>query len=629
MFDYTQGKTAETAEDLTAKSNYPQILLGKEATSASIPLLPICDDQTSAREPIPGQERCTTVPENIMHQKPTRKLAWVGSWTWEIAGAGLSLICLVLLVVFLKYADGAEYDTWQYRLSPNTVASAIVTVAKASLLLMVSSSLSQLKWNPSNEKTRLYHFQVLDQASRGPWGSLEVLWRWKLKPGLITAGAFLTVFSVAIDPLAQQLLSYPIIRRKTPSSDGLAYAQSTHSYSAQDLTGLTPIFAQYEMEPDMVEAIVSGLGGKSTGLEPVCPTGDCEYPVFVSLGICSSCEDVTAKSTQICDMTTIEAVEHDDLNFFNKSLPLNCSYTTPNNNTIEPRLFTGQLSESRQGAVLYRQPWTSIVTSSSLLKSRIVSFLSAKYEQPVLFYTTQNTTTWEQRPVLTECSLSWCEKQYSNNYYSSNGHRTLVATRSQVLSDPTLPLDGYFWIFSSPNGSILSSQASNYTVDSLTGQVTSNKLEYLFNSILETVGQSTSPINTALILYNSKNLTETIAQMASSMTDAIRSKPGAKNSNVDGDAYKSSTIVHVRWGWIALPIAYVIMAILILLATAMSSRKSIIWKASMLPFLLGHIQTRPEHDLTGLPLDVDQIVDMTRSIEIVTARDHPLLLVEE
>lgn len=31
----------------------------------------------------------------------------------------------------------------------------------------------------------------------------------------------------------------------------------------------------------------------------------------------------------------------------------------------------------------------------------------------------------------------------------------------------------------------------------------------------------------------------------------------------------------------------------------------------MLPFLLGHIQTQPEHDLTRSPPDVDQIVEMT------------------
>lgn len=84
--------------------------------------------------------------------------------------------------------------------------------------------------------------------------------------------------------------------------------------------------------------------------------------------------------------------------------------------------------------------------------------------------------------------------------------------------------------------------------------------------------QATSPINTALILCNSKNLTKTMAQMDRSMIDAIRSTPGAKNSNVDGDAYKSSTVIHVRWGWIALPIAYVMMAILILVATAISSK---------------------------------------------------------
>ncbi|KAJ5738207.1 hypothetical protein N7493_001362 [Penicillium malachiteum] len=174
-------------------------------------------------------------------------------------------------------------------------------------------------------------------------------------------------------------------------------------------------------------AILEGLAGSSTGLEPVCSTGDCEYPDFTSLGICSYCEDVTAKSTQVCSVTITEKLG-------NTSLPVDCSYTPPNGMKIEPQLT--------------RSPWTSIANLSLIETENVlysVSFYSAKYEDPALIYTTQNTTKWEKKPALTECSIKWCAKLYTNNYYESTSRRSLVVTKSQVLTASTdYTGDGYF-----------------------------------------------------------------------------------------------------------------------------------------------------------------------------------------
>lgn len=75
------------------------------------------------------------------------------------------------------------------------------------VLFVISSCLSQLKWNYYEAKAPLYHMQALDKASRGPWGACEVLWM--ITPGIATAGALLMILSVAVDPFTQQILAFP------------------------------------------------------------------------------------------------------------------------------------------------------------------------------------------------------------------------------------------------------------------------------------------------------------------------------------------------------------------------------------------------------------------------------------
>jgi hypothetical protein len=84
---------------------------------------------------------------------------WAGSWSWEVASLVFSVICIAVLIAFLSYVNGRLYENWQYRASPNAIASLIVTNAKSAMLISVSSSISQLKWNhtQSSKPTPLYH----------------------------------------------------------------------------------------------------------------------------------------------------------------------------------------------------------------------------------------------------------------------------------------------------------------------------------------------------------------------------------------------------------------------------------------------------------------------------------------
>lgn len=216
--DLTEGKDSntillETRESLLQSTAWPQELTPEP-------------DEVIREEPASLSKKTRRTHGSILQR--LNRYDWDGSWSWEVASLIFSVICIALLIAFLAYVNGRVYEDWQYRASPNAITSLIVTIAKSAMLISVSSSISQLKWNytQSSKPIPLYHMQVLDQASCGPWEAFEVFWR--LKPGLATIGAILTVVSIAIDPFAQQILNYPSNQMQV--SNSTAFAQSSHEW---------------------------------------------------------------------------------------------------------------------------------------------------------------------------------------------------------------------------------------------------------------------------------------------------------------------------------------------------------------------------------------------------------------
>ena len=59
----------------------------------------------------------------------------------------------------------------------NAIVSALATASKTSLLCAVTGAIGQLKWCWFEQERKLYDLQALDEASRGPAGSLALLFR--------------------------------------------------------------------------------------------------------------------------------------------------------------------------------------------------------------------------------------------------------------------------------------------------------------------------------------------------------------------------------------------------------------------------------------------------------------------
>lgn len=85
------------------------------------------------------------------------------------------------------------------------------------MLLAATESIGQAKWLLFRKECRnLIDFNTIDEASRGPWGAFQLLYRfWDGRTVLASAGAFIVLASLAVDPFTQQILSYPSVSNVT------------------------------------------------------------------------------------------------------------------------------------------------------------------------------------------------------------------------------------------------------------------------------------------------------------------------------------------------------------------------------------------------------------------------------
>ncbi|KAJ5979597.1 hypothetical protein N7481_006895 [Penicillium waksmanii] len=140
--------------------------------------------------------------------------------------AALSVAGPAPLVGFFVKISSTSYDSWRYIASPNTVVSIIATISKAALLVPVSLLLGQLNWNQDSTPASalLYHLQAIDQASYGPGGALDVLWRSikELRMNvLIFAGAFITILALAVDLFGHEMWTLRKMDEMQPISESI------------------------------------------------------------------------------------------------------------------------------------------------------------------------------------------------------------------------------------------------------------------------------------------------------------------------------------------------------------------------------------------------------------------------
>ena len=108
-------------------------------------------------------------------------------WLLELISWFLSAICMAAIVIVLLILKDEKLPRWPLGLTLNAYIAVLSKVAGAALLLPVSEALGQLKWSWfQGDSKKMWDFEIFDNASRGPWGSIMLLIR--------TKGRYVSVF---------------------------------------------------------------------------------------------------------------------------------------------------------------------------------------------------------------------------------------------------------------------------------------------------------------------------------------------------------------------------------------------------------------------------------------------------
>jgi hypothetical protein len=108
-------------------------------------------------------------------------------WLYEILAAALSVSAMTALLGVLYGYNGRVVQRLPLGITLNGVVAVLATISRTSLMVPVVSGLSQGKWIWFSPKRalpngkRLEDLEIFDNASRGSWGSLQLLWRLKAR----------------------------------------------------------------------------------------------------------------------------------------------------------------------------------------------------------------------------------------------------------------------------------------------------------------------------------------------------------------------------------------------------------------------------------------------------------------
>lgn len=134
----------------------------------------------------------------------------LNTWLAEILALTFSAACLIAIIVVLRVYDSKTIPEIPFGLTLNAIVSILAAGSKSSLLLAVAGAISQLKWNWfTTQRRKLEDIQEFDDASRGPGGSLTLLFTINIR-SLASIGALVTILTLAYDPFVQQVLIYPV-----------------------------------------------------------------------------------------------------------------------------------------------------------------------------------------------------------------------------------------------------------------------------------------------------------------------------------------------------------------------------------------------------------------------------------
>ncbi|PPJ52787.1 hypothetical protein CBER1_11446 [Cercospora berteroae] len=199
--------------------------------------------------------------------KPPRLGLWKKYLEWwpELAGALLSMLFLIAVVVFLAEIDGSKLDDWHlaWQIKPPTIVSILVTLCRITLAFFIAAGVGQLRGVFCEQRPhQLSDFDKFDEATRGPWRATCFVWSINRRALVATFGAIMAVLVLAMDPFSQQVLYYA--SETSDITDAVATIPSARFYDSGALYtafSLNNQTASFDPDPDSSTSSNTSRGG--------------------------------------------------------------------------------------------------------------------------------------------------------------------------------------------------------------------------------------------------------------------------------------------------------------------------------------------------------------------------------
>lgn len=371
----------------------------------------------------------------------------------------------------------------------------------------------------------------------------------------------------------------------------------------------------------MKAAIFNGLYAKSAlaGPTPSCPTGNCTFPTFNTLAVCSKCANVT---------NSVNRTSYTDVGWSNDTIipgeVWQAVYQLPGN--VHMNISWVGSSETGETPVIYGQAMTSQTSFDTnemgktlfgvpdpFLSLAILHFSDVDIRGTLGGYYNKS------KPVAWECVLHLCINTYNLSIVNNQVDMRQISSWHDTDANPNRryiegnEIEDYdFTSGFSINGTLVlpdsersksmdtASRNSTFRVSSGTLWSISDFLNFtLAGSVLlraSQVIQSDGYQNDVLSLMNqTSDISSLFNNLSASMSSYLRAQASGVGSQTLGIAYRDETFVNVRWAWLILPVVLVLMSIVLLAATVWTStqQRDPVWKSSILAAVYHSLDTRP------------------------------------
>lgn len=421
------------------------------------------------------------------------------------------------------------------------------------------------------------------------------------------------MLSLALDPFFQQVVTYP----QRPRSNGRSTVARVVSYNPTRYSYLDNGVRTFK-PPDALLVPIGGVIGDTIGtLAPsvplFCPSDDCQWPQFQTLGVCSQCQDISQYLTLAC-LNENGEWKSDRARAINETVyapTRSCGYFL-NASSAAPILMSGYSirDNGSMGEALAARTF-ALHDFDMGQKFWDGSLLYKSTQVPLIDFLTVGTPVGSSpysnsSPIALECVLKLCVQTIKTSFFNGNilehvvdtfennsqssvdqfvGNVKIGTLRHNFHNETIIP-PGQATKFQVPNGTIFdfAYALSSLFPSSLTTQ--NETTPYSLKYQIYTGWETTAIFTNFTAMRSPGQVPSKMNDLAKALTNVMRSNPSTSEQVFGTGSFE--TYVHARYGWLALPLVVAAATLGFLITTIRQASKANagIWKTSSLATLM-------------------------------------------